>query len=385
MRRALTLALLLAAADAGLRIGKPSGAGALKMATREEEKKAKEERRAKRKAAMSKDPEQARKELKERLAGYSTGEARARKYMQIARTKKFGMSDEEFAKQQQTYGRVAMDEAQMEMRRRAEKARDAVETQRIKENRSRVFRRVTGRAAKATDPVDADPTLAPVAVAADGSVTAAPRSTKLSPAAKKVLKGSALAAAAAAVGKLVVAKMPSGRRPAGRRRRRRPPSRTPRTPRAGRPGRGGRRAGRRRRRGDAADDGAAPVPGMSPEAAARLAEASCAGAPAASRASASARGTAPAERAEEDRRRARDARGLRGARGRQGGGGGVRRQASPPHRRRRLRADSGLLAWGPADPALQMAIGRALDALCRYGARTSGRPLGETQARVLRC
>ena len=41
MRRALTLALLLAAADAGLRIGKPSGAGALKMATREEEKKAK--------------------------------------------------------------------------------------------------------------------------------------------------------------------------------------------------------------------------------------------------------------------------------------------------------------------------------------------------------
>ena len=103
MRRALTLALLLAAADAGLRIGKPSGAGALKMATREEEKKAKEERRAKRKAAMSKDPEQARKELKERLAGYSTGEARARKYMQIARTKKFGMSDEEFAKQQQTY------------------------------------------------------------------------------------------------------------------------------------------------------------------------------------------------------------------------------------------------------------------------------------------
>ena len=36
MRRALTLALLLAAADAGLRIGKPSGAGALKMATREE-------------------------------------------------------------------------------------------------------------------------------------------------------------------------------------------------------------------------------------------------------------------------------------------------------------------------------------------------------------
>ena len=66
-----------AAADAGLRIGKPSGAGALKMATREEEKKAKEERRAKRKAAMSKDPEQARKELKERLAGYGTGEARA--------------------------------------------------------------------------------------------------------------------------------------------------------------------------------------------------------------------------------------------------------------------------------------------------------------------
>ena len=204
MLRAIVVVLCLAAADAGLRIGKPSGAGALKMATREEEKKAKEERRAQRKAAMSKDPEQARKELKERLAGYSTGEARARKYMQIARTKKFGMSDEEFAKQQQTYGRVAMDEAQMEMRRRAEKARDAVETQRIKENRSRVFRRVTGRAAKATDPVDADPTLAPVAVAADGSVAAARRPTKLSPAAKKVLKGSALAAAAAAVG-------PSGR------------------------------------------------------------------------------------------------------------------------------------------------------------------------------
>ena len=40
MRRALTLALCLTAADAGLRIGKPSGAGALKMATREEEKKA---------------------------------------------------------------------------------------------------------------------------------------------------------------------------------------------------------------------------------------------------------------------------------------------------------------------------------------------------------
>merc|ERR1711903_9171 len=168
MLRAIVVALCLAAADAGLRIGKPSGAGALKMATREEEKKAKEERKAKRKAAMSKDPEQARKELKERLAGYGTGEARARKYMQIARTKKFGMSDEEFAKKQQTYGRVAMDEAQMEMRRRAEKARDAVETQRIKENRSRVFRRVTGRAAKATDPVDADPTLAPVAVAAAG-------------------------------------------------------------------------------------------------------------------------------------------------------------------------------------------------------------------------
>ena len=250
MLRALIVALCLAAADAGLRIGKPSGAGALKMATREEEKKAKEERRAKRKAAMSKDPEQARKELKERLAGYSTGEARARKYMQIARTKKFGMSDEEFAKQQQTYGRVAMDEAQMEMRRRAEKARDAVETQRIKENRSRVFRRVTGRAAKATDPVDADAPAPAVAVAADGSVAAAPRSTKLSPAAKKVLKGSALAAAAAAVGKLVVAKIaerPAARRPrpagagarrAGRRGRRG----------ARRPGRGGRRAGRRRRR-----------------------------------------------------------------------------------------------------------------------------------------
>ena len=275
MRRALIVALCLAAADAGLRIGKPSGAGALKMATREEEKKAKEERRAKRKAAMSKDPEQARKELKERLAGYSTGEARARKYMQIARTKKFGMSDEEFAKQQQTYGRVAMDEAQMEMRRRAEKARDAVETQRIKENRSRVFRRVTGRAAKATDPVDADPTLAPVAVAADGSVAAAPRSTKLSPAAKKVLKGSALAAAAAAVGKLVVAKI--AERPAA------PPAPAPPAPAPAEPA------------ADAAEpdapaeeavapagadddaaadaDGAAPVPGMSPEAAARLAEA----------------------------------------------------------------------------------------------------------------
>ena len=62
--RCLIVTLCLAAADAGLRIGKPSGAGALKMATREEEKKAKEERRAKRKAAMSKDPEQARKELK---------------------------------------------------------------------------------------------------------------------------------------------------------------------------------------------------------------------------------------------------------------------------------------------------------------------------------
>ena len=275
MRRALTLALLLAAADAGLRIGKPSGAGALKMATREEEKKAKEERRAKRKAAMSKDPEQARKELKERLAGYSTGEARARKYMQIARTKKFGMSDEEFAKQQQTYGRVAMDEAQMEMRRRAEKARDAVETQRIKENRSRVFRRVTGRAAKATDPVDADAPAPAVAVAADGSVAAAPRSTRLSPAAKKVLKGSALAAAAAAVGKLVVAKI--AERPAA------PPAPAPPAPAPAEPDAADAAepdapaeeavAPAGADEGDADADGAAPVPGMSPEAAARLAEA----------------------------------------------------------------------------------------------------------------
>ena len=272
--RCLIVALCLAAADAGLRIGKPSGAGALKMATREEEKKAKEERRAKRKTAMSKDPEQARRELKERLAGYGTGEARARKYMQIARTKKFGMSDEEFAKQQQTYGRVAMDEAQMEMRRRAEKARDAVETQRIKENRSRVFRRVTGRAAKATDPVDADPTLAPVAVAADGSVIAAPRSTKLSPAAKKVLKGSALAAAAAAVGKLVVAKI--AERPAA------PPAPAPPAPApaepdaAAEPDAPAEEAVAPAGADDAAADdadGAAPVPGMSPEAAARLAEA----------------------------------------------------------------------------------------------------------------
>ena len=273
MRRTLIVVLCHAAADAGLRIGKPSGAGALKMATREEEKKAKEERRAKRKAAMSKDPEQARRELKERLAGYGTGEARARKYMQIARTKKFGMSDEEFAKQQQTYGRVAMDEAQMEMRRRAEKARDAVETQRIKENRSRVFRRVTGRAAKATDPVDADPTLAPVAVAADGGVAAAPRSTKLSPAAKKVLKGSALAAAAAAVGKLVVAKI--AERPAA------PPAPAPPAPApaepdaAAEPDAPAEEAVAPAGADDAADDaeGAAAVPGMSPEAAARLAEA----------------------------------------------------------------------------------------------------------------
>ena len=274
MLRAIVVVLCLAAADAGLRIGKPSGAGALKMATREEEKKAKEERRAKRKAAMSKDPEQARKELKERLAGYSTGEARARKYMQIARTKKFGMSDEEFAKQQQTYGRVAMDEAQMEMRRRAEKARDSAETARIKENRSRVFRRVTGRAAKATDPVDADPTLAPVAVAADGSVAAAPRSTRLSPAAKKVLKGSALAAAAAAVGKLVVAKI--AERPAA------PPAPAPPAPApaepaadAAEPDAPAEEAVAPAGADDAAEDadGAAPVPGMSPEAAARLAEA----------------------------------------------------------------------------------------------------------------
>ena len=273
--RCLIVALCLAAADAGLRIGKPSGAGALKMATREEEKKAKEERRAKRKAAMSKDPEQARKELKERLAGYSTGEARARKYMQIARTKKFGMSDEEFAKQQQTYGRVAMDEAQMEMRRRAEKARDAVETQRIKENRSRVFRRVTGRAAKATDPVDADAPAPAVAVAADGSVAAAPRSTRLSPAAKKVLKGSALAAAAAAVGKLVVAKI--AERPAA------PPAPAPPAPApaepaadAAEPDAPAEEAVAPAGADDdaaAAEDGAAPVPGMSPEAAARLAEA----------------------------------------------------------------------------------------------------------------
>ena len=271
MLRAIVVVLCLAAADAGLRIGKPSGAGALKMATREEEKKAKEERRAKRKAAMSKDPEQARKELKERLAGYGTGEARARKYMQIARTKKFGMSDEEFAKQQQTYGRVAMDEAQMEMRRRAEKARDAVETQRIKENRSRVFRRVTGRAAKATDPVDADPTLAPVAVAADGGVAAAPRSTKLSPAAKKVLKGSALAAAAAAVGKLVVAKIaerPAAPPPA-------PPAPAPAEPEADAADAPAEEAVAPAGADDGAEDadGAAAVPGMSPEAAARLAEA----------------------------------------------------------------------------------------------------------------
>ena len=272
MLRAIVVVLCLAAADAGLRIGKPSGAGALKMATREEEKKAKEERRAKRKAAMSKDPEQARRELKERLAGYGTGEARARKYMQIARTKKFGMSDEEFAKQQQTYGRVAMDEAQMEMRRRAEKARDAVETQRIKENRSRVFRRVTGRAAKATDPVDADPTLAPVAVAADGGVAAAPRSTRLSPAAKKVLKGSALAAAAAAVGKLVVAKIaerPAAPPPP-------PPAPAPAEPdAAAEPDAPAEEAVAPAGADDDAEaaDGAAAVPGMSPEAAARLAEA----------------------------------------------------------------------------------------------------------------
>ena len=274
MLRAIVVVLCLAAADAGLRIGKPSGAGALKMATREEEQTAKEERRAKRKAAMSKDPEQARKELKERLAGYSTGEARARKYMQIARTKKFGMSDEEFATQQQTYGRVAMDEAQMEMRRRAEKARDSAETARLKENRGRVFRRVTGRAAKATDPVDADAPAPAVAVAADGSVAAAPRSTKLSPAAKKVLKGSALAAAAAAVGKLVVAKLaerPAAPPPA-------PPAPAPAEPAAdaAEPDAPAEEAvapaGADDEAADA-EDGAAPVPGMSPEAAARLAEA----------------------------------------------------------------------------------------------------------------
>ena len=239
--------------------------------------------------------------------------------MQIARTKKFGMSDEEFAKQQQTYGRVAMDEAQMEMRRRAEKARDAAETARIKENRSRVFRRVTGRAAKATDPVDADPTLAPVAVAADGSVAAAPRSTKLSPAAKKVLKGSALAAAAAAVGKLVVAKI--AERPAA------PPAPAPPAPAPAEP--------------DAADaaepdapaeeavapagadddaaaaDGAAPVPGMSPEAAARLAEAKLREAPRPRRGPVQARGeTCPLSvQKRANRRRARgDARGAAGER-----------------------------------------------------------------------
>jgi hypothetical protein len=193
--------------------------------------------------------------------------------MQIARTKKFGMSDEEFAKQQQTYGRVAMDEAQMEMRRRAEKARDAEQTARIKENRSRVFRRVTGRAAKATDPVDADAPAPAVAVAADGSVAAAPRSTRLSPAAKKVLKGSALAAAAAAVGKLVVAKI--AERPAA------PPAPAPPAPAPAEPDAAAEPdapaeeavAPAGADEGDADADGAASVPGMSPEAAARLAEA----------------------------------------------------------------------------------------------------------------
>ena len=135
---------------------------------------------------------------------------------------------------------------------------------------------MTGRAAKATDPVDADPTLAPVAVAADGSVAAAPRSTKLSPAAKKVLKGSALAAAAAAVGKLVVAKI--AERPAA------PPAPAPPAPApaepdaadAAEPDAPAEEAVAPAGADDdaaAADDGAAPVPGMSPEAAARLAEA----------------------------------------------------------------------------------------------------------------
>ena len=102
-----------------------------------------------------------------------------------------------------------------------------------------------------------------MAVAADGSVAAAPRSTRLSPAAKKVLKGSALAAAAAAVGKLVVAKI--AERPAA------PPA--PAEPDAA--DAPAEEAVAPAGADDAAEDadGTAPVPGMSPEAAARLAEA----------------------------------------------------------------------------------------------------------------
>lgn len=256
MRRALLL-LCLAAVEAGLRLGKPSGAGALKMQTREEEKVTKAAAKAKRKAAMSKDPETAKRELRERLSGYNSGEKRAQKYMQIARKKKFGMSDEDFAKQQQTYGRVAMDEAQMEMRKRYKDQAEAKETQRIRDERGRLFRKATGRSAKATDSLDDAPVASVTAVVADGGVSAVKRSARLSPAAKKVLKGSALVAAAAALGKLVLVKLAdrsSAPAPAAPKPDVAEPVEEAVAP--------------------AADDAdAAPVPGMSAEAAARLAEA----------------------------------------------------------------------------------------------------------------
>ena len=115
VRTIALLAAVLASATA-MRFARPDGLQA-KMATREEEDAEKAKKKEEAAARKKMSAEERSKALKDKMAQYDSASGRAQFYAKMARTKKLGMPEAEFQKQQQMYGKMAVTEAQLEAKR----------------------------------------------------------------------------------------------------------------------------------------------------------------------------------------------------------------------------------------------------------------------------
>ena len=200
----MVLAFLAAGAAAGpFKLARPDATRA-KLASHEDEKVAAAAKKAEAAAREKMSPEEKKAALKEKLAGFDTGEGRSRMYMKMAKTKKFGMPEAEFAKQQQMYGKLAVNEAQIEATKRGAATKEDREEAAFRQRRERALGKVGLGKRGASEQSLFDP---------DDAPPPAPAGRRLairgpSPRAAKALGTASLLAATVAAARVALGRLP---------------------------------------------------------------------------------------------------------------------------------------------------------------------------------
>jgi len=208
--RWIVLAACAALVAAGpFKLARPDGTKA-KLATHADEKRQRAAKKAEAEERKKMTPEERKAELKEKLGMFDSGEGRTKMYMKMARTKKLGMPEAEFQKQQQMYGKLAVNEAQLAAKARAKGASEDAAEAAFRARRDKALGRAGLKRSKAESMFDAD----------DAAVVAPPKRrfalAAPSPRATKVLGRAGLLAATVAAAKVAMNKVADARAAAPR-------------------------------------------------------------------------------------------------------------------------------------------------------------------------